>query len=250
MALVEPIRFRKLDKELTDDEFFNPFCKSIGRKMIASALSDYFASKSDEKFFNSLCKSIGRDMIASSLFVHFKNDSNKAYSATKIQSNVMNKREIIPDQPRSYDCIDQLPPKLISECVSWLCCSEYLRFGQCNRTIYYSCYSPSKIQEFYWYGVPEDYSSPIDLTPFKNIHTLTMEIGQYDESPFSNEWVWKNNKSLKVLDLSNDEGNEEDEESFAQDLHMINKENVRYLSLRCFSWDDPVLKIISRFDQI
>ena len=80
-----------------------------------------------------------------------------------------------------------------------------------------------------------------------------MDIKQYDEARFSNEWpewVWKNNKSLKVLDFSNAGGNEADEESFAHDLYLINNENVRYMTLSCFCWDDAVFKIISRFDQI
>ena len=80
MALLELIRFRKLDSELTDDEFFNKFCKKIGRDLIISALHERLKGNLDE-----------------------------TQRATKIQSNILLARESESSQPSLNGHIDELP---------------------------------------------------------------------------------------------------------------------------------------------
>ena len=70
MSLSELIKFRKLDTELSDDEFFDKFCKQVGREVIVSALAE-----------------------------HFKNDLEGTKNATSIQSNIMLPREQLEAEP-------------------------------------------------------------------------------------------------------------------------------------------------------
>ena len=227
MAFAELIRFRKLDKELTDTEFYHSFCKSMGRELIASLLYEYFESNPEA-----------------------------TKRATKAQTIIMNKREIIPDQEASYDCIDELPSELISECASWLDYQDYFHFGQCNRTIYYSCYSPPKLHELdlihvllvHWNHNP--CSNFRGLYPFKNVKELAMEISEFNGLQLSERTTWANNKSLRSLLLSNSQGDDCHEQEFAKNLHLINSDNVRNLTLDSISSNDTQLKILSKFYQI
>ena len=223
MALAELIRFRILDKELTDNEFFNSFCRSMDREL--------------------------REVIVSALYDHFKNNLEAAKRATKVQANVLNKQEIIPDQAFSYNCIDELPSELISECASWLAYKEYFHFAQCNRTIYYSCYSQPKIQQLDSNLLPYGNLHSMTLRPFKNIQNLSMEIETFEKLNISNKSTWINSVSLQTLSLFCT-GCRIIQSSFASNKHLINSNTVRDLTLTDFSSADCVLKILSRFDQI
>ena len=168
MTSTELIRFRKLDSELTDDEFFHKFCKTIGRETIVSAL-----------------------------YNQFKKNLNETKRATTIQSNIMLKREKKPQQQTSYDCIDQLPSELISECGSWLHFEEYFKFGRCNRNIYYSLYSHPKIHRLALGDIIHKLPQSANLCAFRNIKELTMNIKSFNELSSLNKATWQNNDSLR-----------------------------------------------------
>ena len=172
MTQSELIRFRKLDSEITNDEFFDKFCKQIGR-----------------------------DTIVSSLFHHFKNDPDATRKATNIQTNIMNQRDEKPKQENLYEQIDKLPMEVISECSSWLDYRDYFKFAQCNRNIYYSLYSHPKIYKLNLTDIADKFPKSASLCAFRNVHNLSMDIRLFNALSASNQQIWANNDSLHSVTL-------------------------------------------------
>ena len=220
MSLSELIRFRKLDQELTDEEFFNKFCKSIGR-----------------------------DLIVALLFTHLKNNLDAVDAVTNIQSNIMNSRDGDSGQTASCDSIDKLPSEMISECGSFLDYKQYFQFSHCNRTIYYSLHAMPKISKLNLDDIIAKLPKSASLRAFKNIESLKMKPTSFSRLSTSNQATWANNDSLKELELSFGHCNDDEIILFQSQQHMINSSNSGTLTLRRFS-SSVVFDTLLKFENI
>eukprot|EP01084_Bolivina_argentea_P280552 479800_1 len=114
MSLVPIIQFTELDSRLTDDEFFNTFVKSIGRKVIVS-----------------------------SLFNHLQTAPESLQNAIEMQSDIIESRNTNTSQNvQSSSHMDELPSELTNRICCFLDKSSYFNFTRCSRNIFISAQSP------------------------------------------------------------------------------------------------------------
>eukprot|EP01084_Bolivina_argentea_P227732 384664_1 len=139
---------------------------------------------------------------------------------------------------------------MISKSASFLSYPDYFRFGQCNRTIYTSCYTSPQIHALrlsspMFKKLPKSHS----MIPFKNISVLSMNIKDFNAWSPSNQIVWSNNMNMIELDLFNGGGSHNDAASFNNNQHLINSDNITKLRLSNFN-TVLVCDILSKFTRV
>ena len=123
MSLKDPIKFRYLLNQLTNEEMTT---------------------------FLLLLVNKSRDVIIASLFGHFVDSPQEAKHFNDIISKIIRKRKpksISLDKPINKHKLDTIPSHLIGHTASYAEQQDYVNLSLVNRSVYLGCNSPNMLQE-------------------------------------------------------------------------------------------------------